>query len=61
MADKKTVYIIDGQEYTLDEVKDFASAAGLNLNDYLSKNNITTKEIEDVGKDFQKVVKIVEK
>ena len=56
MADKKTVYIIDGQEYTLDEVKDFASAAGLNLNDYLSKNNITTKEIEDVGKDFQKGV-----
>ena len=43
MADKKTVYIIDGQEYTLDEVKDFASAAGLDLNDYLSKNNITTK------------------
>ena len=50
------VYIIDGNEYTLAEIQDFASAAGLELEDYLSKNNISKKEIKNAEQDFQKGV-----
>ena len=50
------VYIIDGNEYTLAQIEEFALAAGLELEDYLSTNNIGKKEIENTEQDFQEGV-----
>ena len=43
----------EGFEYSLEEIQEAAEAAGLSLEDYIAKHNITSKQEQTTDENFQ--------